>query len=52
MEDVQYTPQAEMGKQCKDCQFFEVGGDNPETGKCFGHDVVATGGCNKFVPKG
>lgn len=49
MEDVQYTPQAEEGKQCKDCQFFQDEGEGK--GKCFGHEVVAQGGCNKFLAK-
>ncbi|MFC1721574.1 hypothetical protein ACFL0Z_01525 [Patescibacteria group bacterium] len=50
MEDVQYTPSAAPGKQCKECKFFAAGTDGI-AGKCFGHDVVAQGGCNKFTGK-
>ncbi len=51
MDDVQYTPQGEAGKQCKDCRFFNATGDG-SAGTCFGHDVVAQGSCNKFTAKG
>ena len=49
-EDVQYTPDAKDGKRCMDCQFYEL--VNDDVGKCFGHDVIAKGGCNKFQTKG
>jgi hypothetical protein len=47
--DVKYIEKAPKGKTCKDCQFFEAteGG----MGKCFGHEVLAEGGCNMFNPK-
>lgn len=50
MDDVQYMPAGQAGRQCKNCKFFEAPAD-AAMGKCFGHDVQAIGSCNKFVSK-
>ncbi len=47
--DVQYTPQAPEGKKCVQCKFYQK--VNEQSGKCFGHDVIPQGGCNKFTAK-
>ncbi len=47
--DVQYTPKAPQGKTCAECKFYEKVDD--KSGKCFGHDVIPQGGCNKFMTK-
>ncbi len=44
--DVNYMPAGPAGKQCKDCKFFNAG--EGDAGKCFGHDVMAQGHCDKF----
>ena len=47
--DVAYTPQGEVGKQCKDCKNYVPVDD--KSGNCFGHLVVASGSCRYFTPK-
>jgi len=49
--DVQYNPQGEEGKQCKDCTEFTAHSDDAMKGDCHGHDVVAGGSCNFFSAK-
>jgi len=47
--EIKYVEKAEPGRTCADCSFFQDEGDGK--GKCFGHDVIATGGCNAFKAK-
>jgi len=49
--EVKYKPRGPVGKQCRDCKYFEPAVDNPSQGKCFGHDVIAQGTCNMFASK-
>jgi hypothetical protein len=51
MSDVKYTPEAEPGKTCAECKFFDPNEDDPASGKCYGYVVEAKGGCNMFAPK-
>jgi len=48
-EDVGYVKRGPEGKTCSECANFVPG--KPGKGKCFGHDVVATGSCNRFTRK-
>jgi hypothetical protein len=47
--DIKYTEKGPKGKTCTECQFFEA--TDGGMGKCFGHEVLAKGGCNMFTPK-
>ncbi len=47
--DVKYVTQGEKGKTCADCKFFKSKGNG--MGECYGHEVLASGSCNIFVPK-
>lgn len=51
MSEVKYTREAGPGKTCAECKFFEPDSADPATGKCYGHEVEAKGGCNMFEPK-
>ncbi|NTW50558.1 MAG: hypothetical protein HGB19_12680 [Chlorobiales bacterium] len=44
-----YVFPAEKGKQCQECKSFER--KDAETGKCFGKEVKAEGGCDFFTAK-
>ncbi|MFA5309999.1 MAG: hypothetical protein WC370_11045 [Dehalococcoidales bacterium] len=47
--DVKYVEKAPKGKACRDCKHFQDEGGG--MGKCFGHEVLAAGGCNMFEAK-
>jgi hypothetical protein len=47
--DVKYVTKGLKGKTCADCRFYEAGGGG--MGKCFGHEVLASGSCNMFATK-
>ncbi len=47
--DVKYVTKGPKGKTCADCGFFEK--TDGGMGKCFGHEVLATGSCNMFKSK-
>lgn len=49
--EVNYTPNGPAGKTCLECTNYQADASNPDIGKCFGHDVVATGSCNFFQAK-
>ena len=47
--EIKYVEKGESGKTCADCSFYQDKGDG--MGECFGHEVLATGGCNAFKAK-
>ena len=47
--DVKYVEKAEPGKSCTDCKNYRNKGEGK--GECFGHEVLAAGGCNYIEPK-
>jgi len=47
--EIKYLEKGEPGKTCDDCSFYQDEGDGK--GKCFGHDVLASGSCNAYKAK-
>jgi predicted DNA-binding transcriptional regulator YafY len=47
--DVKYVIKGDKGKTCADCSLFKDKGDG--MGDCYGHEVLAAGSCNMFIPK-
>jgi len=49
--DVGYVKDGPKGKTCADCKHYEEEVENPDIGKCMGHEVGAKASCKYFEPK-
>ena len=48
-QEVNYTANGELGKQCKDCVNYVP--TDETCGNCMGHNVSANGSCDFFKAK-
>lgn len=48
-QEVNYTANGELGKQCKDCINYVP--TDETSGNCMGHNVSVSGSCNFFKAK-
>ena len=49
-DEVGYVERGLEGRTCSACKHYTPDENNSAVGKCMGHDVAASAGCNYFEP--